>query len=123
MVTIYKAGLTLSRGPVTIEVTAVGEDTRLSGLIDTVHTYKEIPTRLQGALENFTSIWVPVVLIGAVLAWLLQPGEDWKIILLLWVVMSMCTSTCITCTPCCKSIISIKVWCNRTRRGHYGVTL
>ena len=85
-----QAGLTLSRGPVTIEVTAVGEDTRLSGLIDTVHTYKEIPTRLQGALENFTSIWVPVVLIGAVLAWLLQPGEDWKIILLLWVVACPC---------------------------------
>ena len=85
-----QAGLTLSRGPVTIEVTAVGEDTRLSGLIDTVHTYKEIPTRLQGALENFTSIWVPVVLIGAVLAWLLQPDADWKIILLLWVVACPC---------------------------------
>ena len=85
-----QAGLTLSRGPVTMEVTAVGEDTRLSGLIDTVHTYKDIPTRLQGALENFTSIWVPVVLVGAVLAWLLQPGADWKIILLLWVVACPC---------------------------------
>ena len=42
-----QAGLTLSRGPVTMEVAAVGEDTRLSGLIDTVHTYKDIPTRLQ----------------------------------------------------------------------------
>lgn len=85
-----QAGLTLSRGPVTIEVTAVGEDTRLSGLIDKVHSYKEIPTRLQGALENFTSIWVPVVLVGAVLAWLLQPDADWKIILLLWVVACPC---------------------------------
>lgn len=85
-----QAGLTLSRGPVTMEVTAVGEDTRLSGLIDTVHTYKDIPTRLQGALENFTSIWVPVVLVGAVLAWLLQPNADWKIILLLWVVACPC---------------------------------
>ena len=63
-----QAGLTLSRGPVTIEVTAVGEDTRLSGLIETVHIYKDKPTRLQGALQNFTSIWVPLVLIGAVLA-------------------------------------------------------
>ena len=54
-----QAGLTLSRGPVTIEVTAVGEDTRLSGLIDTVHSFKDIPTRLQGALENFTALWVP----------------------------------------------------------------
>ena len=85
-----QAGLTLSRGPVTIEVTAVGEDTRLSGLIDKVHSFKEIPTRLQGALENFTAIWVPVVLIGAVLVWLLQPNSDWKIILLLWVVACPC---------------------------------
>ena len=85
-----QAGLTLSRGPITIEVTAVGEDTRLSGLIDTVHTYKDIPTRLQGALENFTALWVPTVLIGAILAWLLIPGAPWKIILLLWVVACPC---------------------------------
>ena len=85
-----QAGLTLSRGPVTIEVTAVGENTRLSGLIDKVHSFKEIPTRLQGALENFTAIWVPIVLVGAVLAWLVQPASDWKIILLLWVVACPC---------------------------------
>ena len=85
-----QAGLTLSRGPVNIEVTAVGEDTRLSGLIDKVHSFKETPTRLQGVLESFTSIWVPIVLIGAVLAWLLQPEADWKIILLLWVVACPC---------------------------------
>ena len=85
-----QAGLTLSRGPVTIEVTAVGEDTRLSGLIEKVHIYKDKPTRLQGALENFTSIWVPLVLIGAPLAWLLIPGAEWKIILLLWVVACPC---------------------------------
>ena len=85
-----QAGLTLARGPVTMEVTAVGEDTRLSGLIDKVHTYKDIPTRLQGALENFTALWVPTVLIGAVLAWMLIPGQDWKIILLLWVVACPC---------------------------------
>ena len=85
-----QAGLSISRGPVTIEVTAVGEDTRLSGLIEKVHIYKDKPTRLQGALENFTSIWVPFVLIGAVLAWLLIPGAPWKIILLLWVVACPC---------------------------------
>ena len=85
-----QAGLTLARGPVTIEVTAVGEDTRLSGLIDKVHSFKEIPTRLQGALENFTSLWVPIVLLGAVLAWLVIPGAPWKIILLLWVVACPC---------------------------------
>ena len=73
-----QAGLTLSRGPVTIEVTAVGEDTRLSGLIDTVHSFKDIPTRLQGALENFTALWVPVVLIGAVLAWVVNLGQIGK---------------------------------------------
>jgi Cd2+/Zn2+-exporting ATPase len=85
-----QAGLTLSRGPVTMEVTAVGENTRLSGLIETVHKYKDEPTRLQGALQNFTSIWVPLVLIGAVLAWLLIPGAEWQIILLLWVVACPC---------------------------------
>ncbi len=85
-----QAGLTLSRGPVNLEVTAVGEDTRLSGLIDKVHSFKEKPTRLQGVLENFTAIWVPVVLLGAVLAWLVQPEADWKIILLLWVVACPC---------------------------------
>jgi len=82
--------LTLSRGPVTVEVTAVGDDTRLSGLIDKVHSFKDQPTRLQGMLENFTALWVPIVLIGAILAWMLQPGEDWKIILLLWVVACPC---------------------------------
>ena len=85
-----QAGLTLSRGPVTVEVTAVGDDTRLSGLIDKVHSFKDQPTRLQGMLENFTALWVPIVLIGAILAWMLQPGEDWKIILLLWVVACPC---------------------------------
>lgn len=85
-----QAGLTLSRGPVTVEVTAVGDDTRLSGLIDKVHSFKDQPTRLQGMLENFTALWVPVVLIGAIFAWMLQPGSDWKIILLLWVVACPC---------------------------------
>ena len=85
-----QAGLTLARGPVTVEVTAVGEDTRLSGLIDKVHEFKEKPTRLQGALENFTAIWVPVVLVGAFLVWLVQPNADWKLILLLWVVACPC---------------------------------
>ncbi|MEK9697530.1 MAG: cation-translocating P-type ATPase [Candidatus Poseidoniales archaeon] len=85
-----QAGLTLSRGPVTVEVSAVGEDTRLAGLIDKVHSFKDQPTRLQGMLENFTALWVPVVLIGAIFAWMLQPEADWKIILLLWVVACPC---------------------------------
>lgn len=99
-----QAGLTLSRGPVTIEVTAVGDDTRLSGLIDKVHAFKEEPTRLQGALENFTAIWVPIVLVGAVLAWILQPGADWKIILLLWVVACPCALLLASPVPHAASI-------------------
>ena len=99
-----QAGLTLARGPVTIEVTAVGEDTRLSGLIDKVHTYKNVPTRLQGVLENFTALWVPVVLIGAVFAWLLIPGADWKIVLLLWVVACPCALLLATPVPHAASL-------------------
>ena len=99
-----QAGLTLARGPVTIEVTAVGEDTRLSELIDKVHLFKEKPTRLQGALENFTAIWVPVVLIGAVLAWAVQPNQDWKIILLLWVVACPCALLLASPVPHAASI-------------------
>ena len=99
-----QAGLTLARGPVTIEVTAVGEDTRLSELIDKVHLFKEKPTRLQGALENFTSIWVPIVLFGAVLAWLVQPNADWKIILLLWVVACPCALLLASPVPHAASI-------------------
>ena len=99
-----QAGLTLARGPVTIEVTAVGEDTRLSELIDKVHLFKEKPTRLQGALENFTAIWVPTVLFGAVLAWLVQPNADWKIILLLWVVACPCALLLASPVPHAASI-------------------
>jgi Cd2+/Zn2+-exporting ATPase len=99
-----QAGLTLARGPVTIEVTAVGEETRLSELIDKVHLFKEKPTRLQGALENFTAIWVPIVLFGAVLAWLVQPNADWKIILLLWVVACPCALLLASPVPHAASI-------------------
>ena len=99
-----QAGLTLARGPVTIEVTAVGEDTRLSELIDKVHLFKEKPTRLQGALENFTAIWVPIVLFGAILAWLVQPNADWKIILLLWVVACPCALLLASPVPHAASI-------------------
>ena len=85
-----QAGLTLARGPVTIETIAVGDNTRLSGLIEAVHSFREQPTRLQGMLESFTAIWVPLVLIGAVITYLAQGSGDWKIILLLWVVACPC---------------------------------
>ncbi len=85
-----QAGLTLVRGPVKMSVVAVGEDTRLSGLIQAVHTYREQPTRLQGMLENFTSVWVPFVLIGAVIAGFSQPENGLNTVLLLWVVACPC---------------------------------
>ena len=85
-----QAGLVLAKGPVVIEVTAVGEGTRLSGLIDAVHTFREEPPRLQGSIEKFTAIWVPMVLFGAVAVWFFMFPDDWKIILLMWVVACPC---------------------------------
>ena len=85
-----QAGLVLSRGPVVLEVEAVGEDTQLYELIETVHTYRDEPPRLQAAIERFTAIWVPVVIFGAFFVyWFLYP-ENWKIVLLLWVVSCPC---------------------------------
>ena len=49
------AGLVLSRGPVLIEVTAVGDDTRLSGLIDAIHSFKEQKAPIQNQIEKFTA--------------------------------------------------------------------
>ena len=66
--------------------------------------FKEKPTRLQGALENFTAIWVPIVLFGAVLAWLVQPNADWKLILLLWVVACPCALLLASPVPHAASI-------------------
>ena len=85
------AGLILARGPVLVEVTAVGEATRLSGLIETVHSFKEQKPAIQNQLEQFTAIWVPLVLVGALVVWYLMfPRDNWKIILLLWVVACPC---------------------------------
>ena len=85
-----QAGLVLSRGPVVLEVEAVGENTQLFELIETVHTYRDEPPRLQAAIERFTAIWVPVVIFGAFFVyWFLYP-ENWKIVLLLWVVSCPC---------------------------------
>lgn len=86
-----EAGLVLRRGPITIRASAVGEDTRLSGLIDKVHTFRDIPPRFQSSIEMFTVFWIPLVLIGAPLAWFLSgDAENWKIMLLLWVVACPC---------------------------------
>ena len=85
------AGLVLSRGPVLIQVTAVGEETRLSGLIEAVHSFKDQKAPIQNQIEKFTAIWVPIVLFGAVVIWYFMfPTSNWKIILLLWVVACPC---------------------------------
>ncbi len=83
-----EAGLVLIRGPILIEVSAVGEDTALSNLIDRVHTYREKPPRLQSSVELFTKFWVPAVLLGG-FAIALYYG-DWMMMLLLWVVACPC---------------------------------
>ena len=84
------AGLVLQRGPVEIEVMATGDDTRLSGLIEAVHTFREEPPRLQGLVEQFTAIWVPIVLFGSVVIWRVFYPEDITTMLLLWVVACPC---------------------------------
>jgi heavy metal translocating P-type ATPase len=85
------AGLVLKQGPLIIQTTAIGDDTRLSGLIEDVHTFREKPPRLQSSVEVFTAIWIPLVLLGAPLAWFLSGDvENWKIMLLLWVVACPC---------------------------------
>ena len=85
------AGLVLSRGPVLLKVTAVGVETRLSGLIEAVHSFKDQKAPIQNQIEKFTAIWVPIVLFGALVVWYLMfPTSNWKIILLLWVVACPC---------------------------------
>ena len=85
------AGLILARGPVVVRVSATGDNTRLSGLIDAVHSFRDEPPRMQSTIEAFTMLWIPLVLIGAPLTWLLAGDpSDWKIMLLLWVVACPC---------------------------------
>ena len=85
-----QAGLVLARGPVVLRVEAVGEETQLFELIEAVHTFRDEPPRLQASIERFTAIWVPVVLFGAFgVYWFLYP-DNWKIVLLLWVVACPC---------------------------------
>ena len=96
---VIEAGLVLAQGPVVCEVLAVGDNTRLSGLIDAVHTFREVPPRLHSGIEKFTAIWVPLVLFGAFAVWYFAFPDDWKIILLLWVVSCPCALLLATPVP------------------------
>ena len=84
-----EAGLILTRGPIVVETTATGGNTRLSELIETTKKYQESPTRLHSILELFTNIWVPLVLFGSMFVALMIPesiigdGNRIKVILLL----------------------------------------
>ena len=106
-----QAGLVLARGPVVVRVTAVGDNTRLSGLIDAVHTFREEPPRLQSSIELFTAIWVPIVLLGAVAIWYFMFPENWKVILLIWVVACPCALLLATPVPHAAAL---------SRSAHFG---
>ncbi|MCH2636821.1 MAG: cation-translocating P-type ATPase [Candidatus Thalassarchaeum sp.] len=82
------AGLVLDRGPIVVEATAIGESTRLSGLIDEVRTFRDRPPRVQATVETFSQWWVPIVLVGAPLIGLI--AGDVRMTLLLWVVACPC---------------------------------
>ena len=89
-----EAGLVLVRGPLVIRAQAGGDDTRLSSLIDLVRQYRDQPTRTQSAIESFTSIWVPLVMIGApVIGYLVYGATSQAVLttLLLWVVSCPCS--------------------------------
>ena len=60
-----EAGLTLVRGPIVLRSVATGENTRLSNLVELVREYRDKPTRTHTTIENFTRIWVPIVLLGS----------------------------------------------------------
>ncbi len=94
-----EAGLVLAQGPVVCEVLAVGDDTKLAGLIEAVHTFREVPPRLHSGIEKFTAVWVPTVLFGAFLVYYFAFPGDWKIILLLWVVSCPCALLLATPVP------------------------
>ena len=89
-----EAGLVLVRGPLVIRALAGGDDTRLSSLIDLVRQYRDQPTRTQSAIESFTAIWVPLVMIGAPVIGFLVYGATSQAVLttlLLWVVSCPCS--------------------------------
>ncbi|MEC7503531.1 MAG: heavy metal translocating P-type ATPase [Candidatus Thermoplasmatota archaeon] len=89
-----EAGLTLVRGPIVLRSVATGENTRLSNLVELVREYRDKPTRTHTTIENFTRIWVPIVLLGAPMIGFLTHGwtdQGFLTTLLLWVVSCPCS--------------------------------
>lgn len=89
-----EAGLTLVRGPIVLRSVATGENTRLSNLVELVREYRDKPTRTHTIIENFTRIWVPIVLLGAPMIGFLTHGwtdQGFLTTLLLWVVSCPCS--------------------------------
>ena len=52
-----EAGLVLKRGPVLVKCQSIGNETRLSGLMELVRKYRDMPTKRHTVIEKFTSIW------------------------------------------------------------------
>ena len=89
-----EAGLTLVRGPIVLRSVATGENTRLSNLVELVREYRDKPTRTHTTIENFTRLWVPIVLIGAPIIGFFTHGwtdQGFLTTLLLWVVSCPCS--------------------------------
>ena len=84
-----EAGLTITRGPLHVKAEATGQDTRLADLIELVRKYREQPTRTQTIIERFTSIWVPLVLVGSAIYGAVT--GDIVGMLVLWVVSCPCS--------------------------------
>ena len=83
-----EAGLVLVRGPIIVKCEAIGESTRLASLIDLVRNFREMPTKTQTTIERFTTVWVPLVLIGSLVYGLVT--KDFVTTLVLWVVSCPC---------------------------------
>ena len=83
-----EAGLVLVRGPIIVRCEAIGDSTRLASLIDLVRNFREMPTKTQTTIERFTTVWVPLVLIGSLVYGLVT--KDFVTTLVLWVVSCPC---------------------------------
>ena len=85
--------MTLTRGPVIVETIAIEDDTRLGGLIDMVHTFKERRPSVHSTIATFTEWWVPIVFIFSPVIGLISYGQSEQAVLttlLIWVVSCPC---------------------------------